>query len=122
MESTYYLSAISGLSKFEPRNSMDFQIPAFVGSNFSCPAPNIPVYEYMVEWLDSRRYALQLSTCNSYEMMINGRIRKYFSKKEITVASLRPFDIRSFYTAIFQDGCSAATVIHYHAVLHKAFK
>jgi integrase len=82
----------------------------------------MPVYEYMVEWLESRRYALQLSTCNSYEMLINGRIKKYYSQTEITVASLRPADIRWFYTNLFQEGCSAATVIHYHAVLHKAFE
>jgi len=76
----------------------------------------------MMEWLETRKYMLQPSTYNSYEGLINGRIKKYFSSAGLTVASLKPADIRAFYMDIFQDGCSPATVIHYHVILRKAFQ
>ena len=122
LKSTWNEPLKNGITRFEPKNTENSQKSVFCDSNFSCKTVDMPVYEYMVEWLASRRYALQLSTCNSYEMLIKGRIKNYYFKTGITVASLRPADIRLFYTSLFQEGCSAATVIHYHAVLHKAFE
>lgn len=82
----------------------------------------MPVYQYMLEWLETRKYVLQPSTYNSYEGLINGRIKKYYSSAGLTVTSLKPADIRAFYMGIFRGGCSSATVIHYHVVLRKAFQ
>lgn len=55
--------------------------------------------------------------------MINGRIRRYFTaRKELTVGSITAKDIEDFYEWMFESGVVANTVIHYHTVLHSAFK
>ena len=55
--------------------------------------------------------------------MINGRIRRYFTaRKELTVGSITAKDIEDFYEWMFESGVVSNTVIHYHTVLHSAFK
>jgi len=54
--------------------------------------------------------------------MIYGRIKRYFSPKSITIASLRPNQIDEFYQSIFDEGMVANTVIHYHAQHHAFIK
>ena len=55
--------------------------------------------------------------------MINGRIRRYFTaRKELTVGSITAKDIEDFYDWMFDSHVVANTVIHYHTVLHSAFK
>ena len=55
--------------------------------------------------------------------MINGRIRRYFTaRKELTVGNITAKDIEDFYEWMFESGVVANTVIHYHTVLHSAFK
>ena len=54
--------------------------------------------------------------------MINGRIYNYFSQKpNIRVATITAKDIQEFYDFMFAENCTANTVIHYHAILRKAF-
>ena len=86
------------------------------------PDADMPVFEYMVKWLGSVQPSLQINTYRSYHNMIYGRIKRYFSPKAITIASLRPNQIDEFYQSIFDEGMVANTVIHYHAVMRRAFQ
>ena len=86
------------------------------------PDADMPVFEYMVKWLGSVQPSLQINTYRSYHNMIYGRIKRYFSPKPITIASLRPNQIDEFYQSIFDEGMVANTVIHYHAVMRRAFQ
>ena len=86
------------------------------------PDADMPVFEYMVKWLGSVQPSLQINTYRSYHNMIYGRIKRYFSPKSITIASLRPNQIDEFYQSIFDEGMVANTVIHYHAVMRRAFQ
>ncbi len=86
------------------------------------PDADMPVFEYMVKWLGSVQPSLQINTYRSYHNMIYGRIKRYFSPKAITIASLRPNQIDEFYRSIFDEGMVANTVIHYHAVMRRAFQ
>ena len=86
------------------------------------PPADIPVFEYMVSWLNAAKQNLQLNTYNSYHIMVYGRIKRYFELKSITVGSLTPQEIDRFYATIYADGAVGNTVIHYHAVLRKAFQ
>lgn len=55
--------------------------------------------------------------------MIEGKIKAYFSDRpELTVSTLKAADINRFYEYLFSYDVSANTVIHYHVVLHRAFK
>lgn len=87
------------------------------------PPSDIPVYQYLVEFLKRVEPELQKNTVVSYRGMINGKIRRYFeARPHLTVGKLKPKDIEVFYQKLFADGVVANTVIHYHALLRRAFQ
>lgn len=87
------------------------------------PCSDIPVFEYMCAYLKKVEPSLQKSTFQSYHMMVYGKIRRYFeSKQHLTVGSITAKDIEKFYEHLFAQNVVANTVIHYHAILHKAFQ
>ncbi len=87
------------------------------------PESEITVHEYMVSFLARAKPNLQKSTYQSYNCLINGKIKRYFtSHPELTIGNLRPKDIDGFYNSLYEDGTQSATVLHYHALLRKAFQ
>ena len=87
------------------------------------PASDIPIYDYMCAYYKKIEKNIQKSTAESYRGMINGRIRRYFTaRRELTVGNITAKDIEDFYDWMFVSGVVANTVIHYHTVLHSAFK
>lgn len=87
------------------------------------PPADIPVYDYLVSYLKRVEPELQKNTIVSYRGMINGKIRRYFEARPyLTVGNLKPKDIEGFYQKLFGDGVVANTVIHYHALLRRAFQ
>lgn len=87
------------------------------------PSSDIPVFEYMCAYLKKVEPSLQKSTFQSYHMMVYGKIRRYFeSKQHLTVGAMTAKDIEKFYEHLFAQNVVANTVIHYHAILHKAFQ
>lgn len=86
------------------------------------PASDIPVFEYMCAYLKRAEPNLQKNTAESYHTMIYGKIQRYFSaRKELTVGNLTAKDIEKFYDYLFSFDVKANTVIHYHAILRRAF-
>ncbi len=84
---------------------------------------DIPVYDYLVSYLKRVEPELQKNTVVSYRSMTNGKIRRYFQRRpQLTVGNLKPQDIQDFYQSLFADGVVANTVIHYHALLRRAFQ
>lgn len=87
------------------------------------PPADIPVYDYLVSYLKRVEPELQKNTIVSYRSMTNGKIRRYFQRRpQLTVGNLKPQDIQDFYQILFADGVVANTVIHYHALLRRAFQ
>lgn len=87
------------------------------------PASDIPIYDYMCAYYKKIEKNIQKSTAESYRGMINGRIRRYFTaRRELTVGSITAKDIEDFYDWMFESHVVANTIIHYHTVLHSAFK
>lgn len=87
------------------------------------PPADIPVYDYLVSYLKRVEPELQKNTIVSYRSMTNGKIRRYFQRRpQLTVGNLKPQDIQDFYQSLFADGVVANTVIHYHALLRRAFQ
>ena len=87
------------------------------------PPADIPVYDYLVSYLKRVEPGLQKNTIVSYRSMTNGKIRRYFQRRpQLTVGNLKPQDIQDFYQSLFADGVVANTVIHYHALLRRAFQ
>lgn len=87
------------------------------------PPADIPVYDYLVSYLKRVEPELQKNTIVSYRSMTNGKIRRYFQRRpQLTVGNLKPQDIQDFYQSLFADGVVGNTVIHYHALLRRAFQ
>ena len=87
------------------------------------PPADITVYDYLVSYLKRVEPELQKNTIVSYRSMTNGKIRRYFQRRpQLTVGNLKPQDIQDFYQSLFADGVVANTVIHYHALLRRAFQ
>ena len=87
------------------------------------PPADIPVYDYLVSYLKRVEPELQKNTIVSYRSMTNGKIRRYFQRRpQLTVGNLKPQNIQDFYQSLFADGVVANTVIHYHALLRRAFQ
>lgn len=87
------------------------------------PPADIPVYDYLASYLKRVEPELQKNTIVSYRSMTNGKIRRYFQRRpQLTVGNLKPQDIQDFYQSLFADGVVGNTVIHYHALLRRAFQ
>lgn len=88
------------------------------------PDADIPIFEYMCGYLKKCEKSIQINTYKSYYNMVYGKIKKYFDEEKpyLTVGNLKPKDIKDFYDFLYGFGVNANTVIHYRAVMHKAFK
>ncbi len=87
------------------------------------PASDIPIFDYMCAHYKKVEKNIQKSTAESYHGMIYGKIRRYFTAhSNLTVGNITSKDIEDFYEWMFESGVVANTVIHYHTVLHSAFK
>ena len=77
--------------------------------------------DYLDQWLKIVKSTIKLITYASYVDAVEKRINPYFREKGITLADLQASDIQRFYT-IQLERVKPTTVIHYHAVIHRALK
>ena len=78
--------------------------------------------DYVQSWLKMIRPTVSAATYNSYRSMVDARIDRYFRELGVTLGALTPTQIQTFYQTILDDDNTTNTVIHYHAVLHRALK
>ena len=78
--------------------------------------------DYVQSWLKMIRPTVSAATYNSYRSMVDARIDSYFRSLGVTLGALTPSQLQTFYQTILDDGNTTNTVIHYHAVLHRALK
>ena len=77
--------------------------------------------DFLLKWLRVAKSTVKLTTYASYEMMATRIIIPYFEALNIKLKELTTEDIQEFYSAQLER-VSANTVIHYHAVIHRALK
>lgn len=84
------------------------------GNKYAIMSPNMlkRMHDIIEDWLQP--YA-------SYTNMVTCTIAPYFKQRHITLTGLQAVDIQTFYTCQLRR-VSANTVIHYHAIIHKALK
>lgn len=82
---------------------------------------NISFVHYLDRWLKIAKTTIKPATYSSYCQMIRSPIRPYFEGKGLTLIGVQASDIQEFYLQQLER-VSANTVIHYHALLHKALK
>ena len=77
--------------------------------------------DYMLRWLEIAKSTIAVTTFSSYSQMTNSIIVPHFKERKITLKDLSASDIQDFYTAQLRR-VGANSVIHYHAVIHRALK
>ena len=77
--------------------------------------------DFLLKWLRVAKSTVKLTTYASYEMMATRIIIPYFETLNIKLKELTTEDLQDFYIAQLER-VSANTVIHYHAVIHRALK
>ena len=77
--------------------------------------------EYLIDWLEIAKPTIAQTTYASYRQMTKGVIVPYFEERNITLTGIKPQDIQAFYTEQLKR-VKASSVIHYHAVIHRALK
>ena len=82
---------------------------------------DMPFSSYLVQWMEIARSTLKPNTAAGYASMIQNPITPYFQQRGITLGGLQAVDIQMFYTSQLKR-VSANTVIHYHAIIHRALK
>lgn len=78
--------------------------------------------DFLRDWLKVTAPTIERTTYRSYENMIDARLDPFFRERRLRLCDIEPRHIRDLHESIFQDGCNANTVIHYHAVVRKALQ
>ena len=84
-------------------------------------APDELFADYLERWLQIARGTIAITTYSSYEGMLRTPILPWFREKGVTLKGLTARQIQDFYSAQMKR-VKANTVIHYHALLHRALK
>lgn len=77
--------------------------------------------DYLLKWVKIAKSTIRLSTYASYQQLIASAIDPYFRKRKITLTGLKASEIQDFYTEQLER-VKPNTVIHYHAIIHRALK
>ncbi len=77
--------------------------------------------EYLESWLEIIKGSVAVSTYASYAAMATRIIAPYFKEKGVVLKDITAKNIQDFYLHELKK-VSASTVVHYHALIHKALK
>ena len=85
--------------------------------------PQSPMFvDFLQNWLKIIAPTIERTTYNSYENLLTARLIPFFRARNLRLDQVEPNHIRELHESIFQDGCNANTVIHYHALVRKALQ
>lgn len=90
---------------------------------YAKPKEDSPLFaDFLKDWLKITAPTIERTTYQSYEGLISARLDPFFREKKLRLCDVEPKHIRELHQSIFNDGCNANTVIHYHAVVRKALQ
>lgn len=77
--------------------------------------------DFMKMWLSVAKSTIKLTTFSGYDAITNRVIIPYFEGLGLKLKEVEPYHIQNFYLNQLEK-VSPNTVIHHHAVIHRAFK
>ncbi len=77
--------------------------------------------DFLQDWLRVAKSTVAVTTYASYGGLMRSAILPHFEKQGILLKEVAPKHIQDFYTSQLER-VSANTVIHYHAIIHRALK
>ena len=88
---------------------------------------SILLADYIKQWLEEKKYEVELNTWETYEMYVNGIIDPYFRSRKLKLQEVLPQDIKSFYSYLQKGDSevkphSVETIKKYRVCINGAFK
>ena len=77
--------------------------------------------EYIPDWLKTRQKEISETTYSSY-LQIANEIVRYFLNQDIRLSQISPHHIETYYQTLYERGLKSNSVLHHHALLHKALE
>ena len=77
--------------------------------------------DFLVQWLEIAKSTVKLTTYSSYKGLSESQIIPYFRSLGVTLGDLKAVHIQNFYQKQLER-VKPNTVIHYHAIIHRALK
>lgn len=77
---------------------------------------------YLESWLHMRKSDTAVTTYKSYQSMVMGKIKRYFTEKPVSLQDLKPIHIQDFLQTFIDAGFTTNTALHYYAVLSCALE
>lgn len=79
--------------------------------------------DFMEQWLEMKKYQVEITTHSGYTFGVNGRIVPYFREKGIFLQELQPKHLHDFYHLMLKEyKLSTSTVQHFHAFIRQALQ
>lgn len=82
----------------------------------------LPLHEYLVEWLDEYKHSIAPTTYSTYQGMIEARMIPYFEELNISIKDVTGDELNAYYNYLMDQGLSGCTAQKHHNLLHLAFK
>ncbi len=77
--------------------------------------------DYLAQWIEMAKPNLQISTYSSYKGKIK-HIAPYFNERGITLQSISPMDIQTYYAWLIDNGKSIQSCTHAHVIIRRALE
>jgi len=77
--------------------------------------------DFLVDWLKVAKSTIKLTTYASYACLMESAILPHFNNTRVKLRTLTAKHIQDFYTCQLER-VSPNTVIHFHAIIHRALK
>ena len=77
--------------------------------------------DYLMQWVEIAKPNLQLSTYGSYKAKIK-HMAPYFNERGITLNTITPTDIQTYYAWLMDHGKSVQSCTHAHVIIRRALE
>lgn len=82
---------------------------------------NLLFGDYLMQWVEIAKPNLQLSTYGSYKAKIK-HMAPYFNERGITLNTITPTDIQTYYAWLMDHGKSVQSCTHAHVIIRRAME
>lgn len=86
------------------------------------PCSEIPLTDYMCDWLHMMASQVRANTLDSYWYMFRRHIEPFFGPRQITVQSAVLTDFQQFVDEKYEQGYSPTSILKFHSIMHKCLR
>jgi integrase len=89
-------------------------------SHLKDASSDMPFVDFMELWLKMKKKVVTVNTYQGYELIVDGRIKTFFTERKTSLSNLSPRTIEEFYESMQDEELSGNSILHYHRVIKQA--